>query len=461
MVIKHGASLNEHVCEDLDTNNTTWWQRWDPERKGWQKKKKKAGDDPHVDEHDAFAEAANFGPALMAVQPPGVQAVSVANYQVPPPERFSFKPEDWPRWIRRFERFRKVTGLDRKHGANQVNTLIYSMGEEADDIVIAFGLDAEEVEQYELVKNKFESHFVVKRNVIFERDKFNLRNQQDNESADSFITDLYCLAQYCEFGVLKEELIRDRIVVGLADKKLSEHLQLKSNLTLEDAIAKARQSEAVKKQQGILQGNKSEPSPVRIDQVSKHDEQGARGQNKNWMPRAGKNTNERKSESKCFWCLGPRHQKQACPARESTCNKCHKKGHWARACRSEPGTTVEAVGFSEELYESAFLGKLAEMDAIQGEAGQSWTAKIKVNGQLLDFKVDTGADVTVIPPSLYHNMKQNSPLTRFTKRLMGPCRHKLNCLGTFTAKLQAHDEMTEEQVYVVQDLERPLESLRD
>ena len=117
---------------------------------------------------------------------------------------------------------------------------------------------------------------------------------------------------------------------------------------------------------------------------------------------------------------------------------------------------MEAVGFSEELYESAFLGELAEMDAIQGEAGQSWTAKIKVNGQLLDFKVDTGADVTVIPPSLYHNMKQKSPLTRSTKRLMGPCRHKLNCLGTFTAKLQAHDEMTEEQVYVVQDLERPL-----
>ena len=271
--------------------------------------KKKAGDDPHVDEHDAFAEAANFEPALMAVQPPGVQAVSVANYQVPPPERFSFKPENWPRWIRRFERFRKATGLDQKHGANQVNTLIYSMGEEADDIVISFGLDAEEMEQYELVKNKFESHFVVKRNVIFERAKFNLRNQQDNESADSFITDLYCLAQYCEFGVLKEELIRDRIVVGLADKKLSEHLQLKSNLTLEDAIAKARQSEAVKKQQGILQGNKSEPLPVGIDQVSKHDEQGARGQNKNWMPRAGKNTNERKSDSKCFWCLGPRHQK--------------------------------------------------------------------------------------------------------------------------------------------------------
>ena len=36
----------------------------------------------------------------------------VANFQVTPPEKFSFKPEDWPKWIQRFERFHKATGLD-------------------------------------------------------------------------------------------------------------------------------------------------------------------------------------------------------------------------------------------------------------------------------------------------------------------------------------------------------------
>ena len=73
-----------------------------------------------------------------------VQAVSVVNYQVPPPEKFSFKPEDWTRWIRRFERFRKATGLDQKSGENQVNTLVYSMGKEADDIMVSFALTADD-----------------------------------------------------------------------------------------------------------------------------------------------------------------------------------------------------------------------------------------------------------------------------------------------------------------------------
>ena len=52
----------------------------------------------------------------------------VANFQVTPPEKFAFKPENWLKWIQRFERFRKATGLDKQTGENQVNTLIYTMG---------------------------------------------------------------------------------------------------------------------------------------------------------------------------------------------------------------------------------------------------------------------------------------------------------------------------------------------
>ena len=96
----------------------------------------------------------------------------------------------------------------------KVNTLVYSMGEEADDIMVSFGLTADDATQYELVKNRFESHFIVRRNIIFERAKFNLRSQQEGESVETFNTDLHCLSEHCEFGVLKNELIRDRIVVG-------------------------------------------------------------------------------------------------------------------------------------------------------------------------------------------------------------------------------------------------------
>ena len=269
------------------------------------------------------AEEENHAPAIVAQPAMAVQAVSVANFQVPPPEKFSFKPEDWIRWIRGFERFRKATGLDQKSGDNQVNTLVYSMGEEAEDIMISFGLTADDAKQYELVKNRFENHFIVKRNIIFERAKFNLRSQQQGESVETFITDLHCLAEHCEFGVLKDELIRDRIVVGLRDKKLSEKLQLDSKLTLEKAVTQARQSETVKKQQGILQGTQPGFPSANVDQISKKVGKSKRKDQRDKPPRNPKLAGKTR-ERKCTRCLGTPHSKQECPAKDSKCNMFHK-----------------------------------------------------------------------------------------------------------------------------------------
>ena len=51
------------------------------------------------------ADKENHAPAIVAQPAMAVQAVSVANYQAPPPEKFGFKLDDWIHWIRRFERF--------------------------------------------------------------------------------------------------------------------------------------------------------------------------------------------------------------------------------------------------------------------------------------------------------------------------------------------------------------------
>ncbi len=125
--------------------------------------------------------------------PEGAVVQSFTTYQVTPPSKFSFKSVDWPRWIRRFERFRMATELDKKDEEKQVNALIYTMGDEADDILLSFNLSAEDLKRYETVKNKFENHFIAKRNIIYERAKFNVRIQNENEPVEDFITDLHCL----------------------------------------------------------------------------------------------------------------------------------------------------------------------------------------------------------------------------------------------------------------------------
>ena len=176
-----------------------------------------------------------------------------ATFQVSAPFTFTFiRAEEWQKWSRRFERFRIASGLTDKPKTAQINTLIYSMGDEADDILRSFALSEEDGKKYDTVKGRFDSHFIKRRNIIFERAKFNMRRQQDGEPVDAFITALYGLAEHCGYGPLHDEMIRDRIVVGIRNVALSEKLQLKADLTLERAVTEVRQSEAVKMQQPLL-----------------------------------------------------------------------------------------------------------------------------------------------------------------------------------------------------------------
>ena len=70
--------------------------------------------------------------------------------------------------------------------------------------------------------SKFDASFQIRRNVIvYERARFNRRSQQPGETSEQFIMALYELADNCEYGEMKDEMIRDRIVVGIRDSSLS------------------------------------------------------------------------------------------------------------------------------------------------------------------------------------------------------------------------------------------------
>lgn len=87
----------------------------------------------------------------------------------------------------------------------------YTMGDEAEGI-LTLRLTSEQLSEYNTVMERLNEHFVVQRNVTFERAKFNMRQQEAGESADNSIT-----ALHCGYGELYSEMIWDRLVVGLRD----------------------------------------------------------------------------------------------------------------------------------------------------------------------------------------------------------------------------------------------------
>ena len=239
------------------------------------------------------------------------------------PEKFNFsRTEDWPEWIHRFERYRQASELTKKDDTLQINTLIHAMGHQAEDILTSLKLTQDELKKYDTIKAKLDSYFVIRRNVIFERSEFNKRVQLENETVDSFVTDLHCMAEHCQFGDINDELIRDRLVIGLRDTRLAGRLQLDPELTLENAVNQARQPEAVKKQQVHLRDNQSSyGAKETVDAVHKSkfyrkkEQQKRKDQGHTVTPNA---TYQRCGKS-------PSHIRNSCPAKDLYAESALKK----------------------------------------------------------------------------------------------------------------------------------------
>ena len=58
--------------------------------------------------------------------------------------------------------------------------------------------------------------------------------QRDGEMIEKFVRRLYELAENCDFPQKKDQ-IRDRLIIGLKSKELSEKLQLREDFSLEKA----------------------------------------------------------------------------------------------------------------------------------------------------------------------------------------------------------------------------------
>ncbi|TWW58965.1 hypothetical protein D4764_06G0004950 [Takifugu flavidus] len=370
-------------------------------------------------------------------------------FSISPPENFDFSDfPSWPNWIRRFERFRVAAGLDQKGEAYQVNSLVYAMGDKADDILCTLGLSEEDKKKYKPVKEAFDKYFICKHNVIYERCRFNKRSQEPGESAESFISAVYKLAEHCNYGAMQEEMIRDRLVVGIRYQGLSESLQMDSELTLAKAVLKIRQHEEIKKQQPTVRDtggpdhNEANVDMMKYKKKFQKHTKGAQGKG---------SRNHEKEQRGCGRCgKTPSHSLTNCAARDAECRKCHKKGHYAALCKTKPSSVHEIQ--EEEEVETVFLGSVSA-----GGQSKTWQKTLILNGQQTTFKLDTGADVTAIPAKVYSKKKQHGPLTTATKRLLGPGDNALQVKGQFNGTIKYKEQTTEQPaVFVIQKLATPL-----
>ncbi|XP_021372001.1 uncharacterized protein LOC110462385 [Mizuhopecten yessoensis] len=95
--------------------------------------------------------------------------------------------------------------------------------------------------------------------------------------------------------------------------------------------------------------------------------------------------------------------------------------HFACCCRTKKGVAVKEVTEQEEF----FLGAITSSYSYE----KAWEVTLKVGNTPITFKVDTGADTTVISQATYNKLNQRPALRLIGSILQGPGEEVLPSLG--------------------------------
>lgn len=362
--------------------------------------------------------------------------------------------ENWRIFKRNYDIFAIAKGLDEKTDPVKINTFLNAIGKEAVEVFDTFTLTPDQKANYTEVVKAFEDFCKERKNVVFERYTFGSRNQKKGEPFDTFLMDIKKLARTCEFTE-EHNMIRDRIVIGTTDTKLREKLLVERNLTMDQAIEKARSSETTRKQAQTMNGtaeneinsigssnaNQSTAQASRAQgqqnnnkyksaytqnssQNRKQQQRNAQGSSSNGNSKANNKSKQQqpKEIKDCTRC-GRTHKVRECPAFGKSCRSCNKLNHYSSMCRQRTVATIETHTDSDSS--EYFIGTLNKFDETPSEASDSitfpWIEKIKMNEKKVDSKIDTGAETDVLPLKVLKQIAPKTELrsTKVTLRAFG------------------------------------------
>ncbi|KAL1448039.1 hypothetical protein WDU94_000044, partial [Cyamophila willieti] len=312
--------------------------------------------------------------------------------------------ESWKKWLQRFKLYLKAADVDIKKDDKKIAKLLHLIGEYGLEVFNTFGLDEnDENLKYEDVVKKFTEYFSPRKNITMMRYQFFTRYQQKNEPMESFISDLKIKSLNCELKELRDDLVRDMIIIGMNDVQLKEKLLSRDNLKLEDVVTECRTAAITKKHVKEMQEKSCQNSNIllctkqedkTIDRIRCSDCHGRRHE-----------------ERKCFKCGGPYEFGHKCLVKNIKCFRCNEFGHIARNCES----TVRVVNVLSDVEENErfdgdckpfFVDEIQNGDAVH----ESWYQDFVIQDERIRMKLDTGADANVFPIELYHELKFNKKL---------------------------------------------------
>ena len=372
------------------------------------------------------------------VTPPSTSGTSTTTFScnVSLPPKIEIRCEnlckEWKQWRQVWDAYEEVTELRNKTSRLRVATFITCIGKDALEVHngLPFQSDEEKADINKVLE-LWANHCIGKTNIIYERYKFNNRSQEQAESIDTYITTLRALAETCEFGTLKDDLIRDRIVCGVRENGIRRKLLQESGLTLSKCVDICRANEATAAQLKDM-------APTQIT------EQEANAVNQKESSKKPKTPKENGKDPKdqlsveCKYC-GNKHERKRdkCPAYGKTCSSCGKANHFAAKCSKNSRESKKKrsqkfkrkkVNQLDDITESSYSSEEEILSVSLDHTANAMNmsnfknkifAHMEIANELVKMQVDSGASCNVLPrkflPRDTEIKKTNLKLTTYSK----------------------------------------------
>ncbi|XP_062539247.1 uncharacterized protein K02A2.6-like [Armigeres subalbatus] len=161
--------------------------------------------------------------------------------------------------------------------------------------------------------------------------------------------------------------------------------------------------------------------------------------------------NQERRLSLCNGC-GGNHQRNQCRFRDARCNKCDKKGHIAKVCRSAKSTFRK---YPTDQIESS-ENPASDIDVVQtlGQVHDASLTKKKmidvvIDGHSLQMELDTGAPCGIISEMKLKEIKPRAALLPSDRQFASYSGHRLNCLGRVPVNVSVGANSHRLNLYVV------------
>ncbi|XP_058450600.1 uncharacterized protein LOC131430012 [Malaya genurostris] len=268
------------------------------------------------------------------------------DQRLPQPLDCANLAREWPKWKQQFYIYMIASNKNADVECNKIATFLWLVGERGveiyntlfpntGDVNSMFGVEpvnadddaGEQNVQRTLadVVTAFDGYCLPRKNVAMEAFKFNMIVQKDKQSFADFETALRTQLAYCEFecsachASYSDRMLRDRIIIGVQDKKLQLKLLDGKDEPLQSVVETCKIFEAATENKQLLDNKVHHEMHVVVEEPVNGPKEEIAIVKRAQCYNCGQNYNAK--------------HRQYCPARNVNCDACGRRGHFRKFCK--------------------------------------------------------------------------------------------------------------------------------